>query len=50
MKVGDSGFKEPDARFYDLILEVGLGQGEEELVLLGGGWHGEQPRGRTQPW
>lgn len=49
MKGGDSGFKEPDARFYDLILEVGLGHGEEELVLLGDGWHGEQPRGRTQP-
>ena len=50
MKVGDSGFKEPDARFYDLILEVGLDHGEEELVLLGGGRHREQPRGRTRPW
>ena len=28
-----------------LVLEVGLGHGEQELVLLGSGWHGEE-RGR----
>jgi hypothetical protein len=33
MKGGDRGY---------LVLEVGLGHGEEELVLVGGGGHGQQ--------
>jgi hypothetical protein len=39
MKGGDSAY---------LVLEVGLGHGEEELILVGSGGHGKQRGCRYQ--